>query len=138
MIALVDCISLDDMAQPKQQIMTSRSFGRLTREVNDLRKAVRAHASRGAEKLPGQSSLARALMVFVKKNPFRADLPQYSRSVLVPLPHPTDDRRVNVRTAIAGLRALWRPGYAYQKCGVMLTDLCDRECEQFDMMVEAR
>ncbi|SFU48587.1 Y-family DNA polymerase [Halomonas korlensis] len=132
----VDCIPLDDMAQPKQQIMTSRSFGRLTGHVNDLREAVRAHASRGAEKLRGQSSLARALMVFVKTNPFRADLPQYSRSVLVPLPHPTDDSRVIVRTAIAGLRAIYRPGFAYQKCGVMLTDLCDREGEQLDMMVE--
>lgn len=132
----VDCIPLDDMAQPKKQIMTSRSFGRLTSQVNDLREAVRAHASRGAEKLRSQASLARAMMVFVKTNPFRADLPQYSRSVLVPLPRPTDDSRVIVRTAIAGLRALYRPGYAYQKCGVMLTDLCDRECEQLDMMVE--
>lgn len=73
-------------------------------------------------------------MVFVKTNPFREDLPQYSRSVLVPLPRPTDDGRLIVQAAMAGLRALYRPGFAFQKCGVMLTDLCDRSNEQLDLM----
>ena len=40
-----DCIELDDMHQPKKQIMTSRSFGRLTGNLADLREAVRAHAA---------------------------------------------------------------------------------------------
>lgn len=129
-----DCIDTGDMSEPKKQIMTSRSFGRLTSDIGDLREAVRAHAARGGEKLRKQASLARALMVFVKTNPFREDLPQYSRSVLVPLPRTTDDGRLIVHAAMAGLRSLYRPGYAYQKCGVMLTDLCDRANEQLDLM----
>ena len=32
-------IQLDDMTQPKQQIMVSRSFGRLTSSPHDLREA---------------------------------------------------------------------------------------------------
>ncbi|MGM0703896.1 MAG: Y-family DNA polymerase [Pseudomonadota bacterium] len=130
----VDCIDLSDMGEPKKQIMTSRSFGRLTGDLGDLREAVRAHAARSAEKLRQQSGLARALMVFLKTNPFREDLPQYSRSVVVPLPRPSDDSRLIVHAAMAGLHALYRRGYAYQKCGVMLTDLCDTANEQLDLM----
>lgn len=129
-----DCIELDDMHQPKKQIMTSRSFGRLTGRIADMREAVRNHASRGAEKLRNQQSLARALMVFVKTNPFREDLPQHSESIVVALPRPTDDSRLIVRAAMQGLDALFREDYRYQKCGVMLMDLCDRQNEQLDLI----
>lgn len=130
----MDCIELDDMHQPKKQIMTSRSFGRLTGQITDMREAVRHHASRGAEKLRGQKSLARALLVFVKTNPFREDLPQHSQSMVVALPRPTDDSRLIVRAAMQGLESVHRKGFAYQKCGVMLMDLCDRASEQLDLM----
>lgn len=131
-----DCIELDDMTAPKKQIMTSRSFGRLTGDLVDLREAVRAHASRGAEKLRRQHSLARALMVFVRTNPFREDLPQHRDSVVVALPSATDDSRLIVKAAARGLEALYRDGFWYQKAGVMLMDLCDRAAEQLDLMAE--
>lgn len=129
-----DCIELDDMHQPKKQIMTSRSFGRLTSNLGDLREAVRAHAARGAEKLRKQASLARAVLIFLKTNPFRDDLPQHSQSIVVGLPRPSDDSRLIVRAAMQGLERLYRQGYAYQKAGVMLMDLCDRDSEQLDLM----
>jgi len=129
-----DCIELDDMHQPKKQIMTSRSFGRLTGNLADLREAVRAHAARGGEKLRKQSSLARAVLVFVKTNPYRDDQPQHGQSVVVGLPRPTDDSRLIVRAAMHGLESIYRKGFAYQKTGVMLMDLCDRDGEQLDLM----
>ncbi len=129
-----DCIPLDDMSQPKKQIMTSRSFGHLTNDLSDLREAVRTHAARGAEKLRRQQSLARAVLVFARTNPFRTDLRQHSESVIVALPKATDDSRLIVHAAARGLEALHRPGYRYQKCGVMLMDLCDRASEQLDLM----
>nr|WP_300312703.1 Y-family DNA polymerase [Halomonas sp.] len=129
-----DCIPLDDMTQPKKQIMTSRSFGRLTGEMADLRDAVRTHACRGAEKLRKQQSLTRAVMVFVRTNPFRTDLPQHKDSVVVALAGATDDSRLIVRAALHGLEVLYRKGYQYQKAGVMLMDLCDQSAEQLDLM----
>ena len=132
-----DCIELDDMSIPKKQIMTSRSFGRLTGNPQDLREAVRHHASRGAEKLRSQQSLARALLVFVKTNSYRADLSQHGESIVVALPRPTDDSRLIVQAAIQGLVTVYRTGYRYQKCGIMLMDLCDRQYEQLDILIDA-
>lgn len=131
-----NCISLDDMEQPKKQIMVSRSFGRLTNNKADLHEAIRVHTSRAGEKLRKQAGLARAIMVFVRTNRFRTDLPSYSKSLVVPLPHPTNDSRELVRAAIAGLEGLFKENIWYQKCGVMLLDLCDHDNEQLGLLGE--
>jgi multidrug efflux pump len=62
-------------------------------------------ASRAAEKVRKQHSLASAVMVFVRTSPFRQDA-QYSRSVVVPLLRPAADTGAIVRAAVLGLRAI--------------------------------
>lgn len=131
-----NCISLDDMSQPKKQIMVSRSFGRLTTDKTDLREALRVHVSRAGEKLRRQNGLAQALMVFVHTNRFRQDLPSYSRRLVIPLPHPTDDSRELIKAAMAGLERIFKKDIWYQKCGIMLMDLCDHDNEQLGLLAE--
>lgn len=132
----VDCIPLDDMQQPKKQIMVSRSFGRLTQNKTDLLEAVRVHASRAGEKLRKQKGLAQAIMVFVRTNRFRTDLPSYSKIVVVPLPYASCDSRDLVRAATAGLEQIFKLGIWYQKVGIMLMDLCDHNNEQLGLLAE--
>lgn len=127
-------IQLDDMSEPKKQIMVSRSFGRLTGSPHDLREALRHHASRAAEKLRKQGSVTSAVMVFVRTNPFREDLPQYRNRVVISLERPTDDSRELVAAAINGLRRLWRKGYGYHKAGLMLLDLAPKANRQLTLM----
>ncbi|KKN65691.1 hypothetical protein LCGC14_0479160 [marine sediment metagenome] len=134
----VDCIPLDDMTQPKQQIMVSRSFGRLTKNKTDLHEAIRVHTTRAGEKLRKQKGLAQAIMVFVRTNRFRQDLPSYSKSFVMPLPQPTDDSRELVRAAMAGLERIFKADIRYQKCGVMLMDLCDHDNEQLGLLAELK
>ena len=55
--------------------------------------------------------------------PFRVDEPQYHPSLAVPLPLATADTPRLIRAALAGLGALYRPGYRYQRAGVLLLDL---------------
>lgn len=128
------CIELDDLFTPKKNIMTSRSFGRLTGELFDLQEAIRIHASRGAEKLRCQKSVANAVLVFLKTNRFRHDLIQYHPSIAVQLPFATDDSRLIIQAAQKGLRAIYRKGYLFMKAGVMLLDLKAKNCNsQFDL-----
>ena len=123
-------IPLDDVQMPKQQIMVSRSFGRLTNDVRDLHEALRHHAARAGEKLRQQQSVTSAVMVFIRTNPFRADLPQQRCQIVVPLQRPTDDSRELIGAAVQGLRQLWRSGIQYHKAGVMLLDLSPRGTRQ--------
>lgn len=126
-------IQLDDMSLPKQQIMVSRSFGRLTGNPHDLREALRQHAARAAEKLRKQNSVTSGVMVFVRTNPFRTDLPQYQQRVVVSLERSTDDSRDIIAAAVQGLRRLWRKGYAYHKEGLTLLDLSPKANRQLTL-----
>ncbi|MDI5919830.1 Y-family DNA polymerase [Halomonas sp. LR5S13] len=127
-------IVLDDVHEPRQRIMVSRSFGRLTGAFPDLQEAVRQHAARAAEKLRGQGSQARALMVFVRTNPHLAGERQYRNSVVVPLPAPSDDSRELLEAAAHGLAAIFLEGVRYQKCGVMLLDLVEADRHQLSLL----
>ena len=88
----IPCLGLDDVPPPKQQIACTRSFGSAVRELAPLTEAVAEFATRAAEKLRQQGSLAGEVLVFIRTSPFRP-VPQYSRSHVQPLVTPTDDTR---------------------------------------------
>jgi len=122
------CIGLDEITPPRQQIICSRSFGVPVSLLADLEQAVIAYTSRAAEKLRGQHSLAGGLQVYIRTNPHKANSHkegdhQYQPAILLPLFEPTNDTRLLCRAALDGLRQIYRSGYAYQKAGVMLTEI---------------
>ncbi|MDE2118237.1 MAG: Y-family DNA polymerase [Betaproteobacteria bacterium] len=119
----VACLELDEFSPPRQQIICSRSFGMPVRALQDLEQAVIAYATRAAEKLRRQHSLAGGIQVYVRTNPHKEKEPQYQQGITVPLPDPTDDTRLLCHAALSGLRQIYRSGYAYQKTGVMLTGI---------------
>jgi len=118
----VACLGLDDVPAPKQQIACTRSFRSAVRELAPLSEAVSEFATRAAEKLRQQGSLAGEVLVFIRTSPFRP-VPQYSRSHVQPLVTPTDDSRRIVGAALEGLKKIHRRGFDYAKAGVMLMDL---------------
>lgn len=130
------CLGL--MAGPgtRKQILSSRSFGALISALAPLEEAVAAYATRAGEKLRRQQLRAGSIGVFLRTNPFREDLPQNQGSLTLPLP-PTDDTRLLAQTALRALRAVYRPGFAYQKAGVCLTDLVPADRRQGDLFVDA-
>jgi DNA polymerase V len=117
------CIGLDEITPPRQQIICSRSFGVAVSLLDDLEQAVIAYTSRAAEKLRSQHSLAGGIQVYIRTNPHKEKDPQYQPTMLLPLFEPTDDTRLLCHTALSGLRQIYRSGYAYQKAGVMLTEI---------------
>ncbi|HRK37290.1 MAG TPA: Y-family DNA polymerase [Burkholderiaceae bacterium] len=124
------CLELEDMADPKQQIMASRSFGAMVIELAELSEAVAWHIDRAAEKLRRQGSVAGAVYVFIQTNRFRETDAQYNPGVVVPLEDASDDNRAFTKAATKGLRHIYRPGFAYKKCGVMLMELSAKQQRQ--------
>lgn len=117
------CQDLEEVAPEKQQIMCSRSFGQYIYALKELEESVASYVSRAAEKLRAQDSLAGALTILIRTNPFSSKEPQYQRAMTVPLPEATADTRVLVTWGLKVLRRIYRSGYAYQKAGVMLSEL---------------
>jgi DNA polymerase V len=126
----VSCLELEDIAPPKQQIMSSRSFGKMQHTIEDVGAAVAWHIHNAAEKLRAQQSVAGAVYVFVQTNRFREQDAQYNASLIVPLPDVSDNTSLLTAAAQLGLEHIWRDGYAYKKCGVMLMELEHRAHRQ--------
>jgi DNA polymerase V len=126
----VACLPLEMVPPPRQQIMVSRSFGARLTALDELRAAVASFTARGGEKLRAQHLSAQALCVFIHTSPFDTSRPGYANALTVPLVMPSQDSAFLIRTALHGLARLYRPGYAYQKAGVMLLDLVPAGMEQ--------
>ena len=127
------CLALEEVAPPKQQIVSSRSFGQPVLLLEDLNEAVVSYASRAAEKLRKQHHVASVIQVFVQTNPFKPDEPQYNNGVTVKLAKQTNDTFLLASAALYGLKRIYKPGYAYKKAGVMLGSLCPENLVPVDL-----
>jgi DNA polymerase V len=126
----VSCLKLEEVAPPKQQIITSRSFGKLVMTFDELSESIATHTARAAEKLRLQNSVTGAITIFVQTNIFMRGEPQYAKSIVVPLAHPTDNTLKLTDAAIQGFRKIFREGYRYKKAGVVLSLLVDKPITQ--------
>lgn len=126
----LSCIPLETVPPPRQQILTSRSFGEKLTELDDLRAAVSSFAARAGEKLRAHGLCAQALCVFIHTSPFDTTQPQYSNAITIAFERPSQDSGYLIRSAMQGLERIFRPGFAYQKAGVLLPDLVPAGIEQ--------
>ncbi|GHB87516.1 Y-family DNA polymerase [Persicitalea jodogahamensis] len=122
------CKMLETEAAPKKAICTSPSFGRLVPDLKTVSEALVTHLSRAAEKLRKQGSAAGTVTVFLHTNRFKISpngqpARQYYNSLSAQLPHPTASTTELTGYAQALLKTVFRFGYAYQKVGVILSNL---------------
>lgn len=126
------CIDLEEISPPKKQIVSSRSFGHLVTEEDDILESISSHVTRAAEKLRSQDSFAGILTVFMHTNRFNDD-PKYSASKSVPLPAPTSDTLQLANVAAWAANKIFKPGFRYQKAGVMLSEIMPASGQQTDL-----
>jgi len=108
---------------PKKNITTSRSFGNLMTEKKDIIQAVSNYTAACAEKLRAQYSCTKKLHLFLQTNPHRIEDKQYFRSLTVPLTVASNHTPELVKIALWALNKIFRPGFNYMKCGVIVQDL---------------
>ena len=126
----VACLELEEIPAKRKQIISSRSFGQVVTELDNIRQAIAQHAARAAEKLRAEDQQAKVLTVFIQTNRFKTDQASYSNSATGQLPEPSSDSRVLTRLAMQLLESIWRDGYRYNKGGVMLADFYDQNTSQ--------
>ena len=129
----ISCLSLELIAQAKQNICTSRSFADMIEDVALISEAVSTHASRCAFKLRRDGSCAGALTVFLHTNRFKVNDLQYANAQTLLLPQASSDSTVLVKTAIKGLNIIYKKGYRYKKAGVIVSQIVPRQQVQQDL-----
>lgn len=118
----ITCLDLEEDSPDKQQIICSRSFGHPITDLADMNEALASYIGRAAQKLRAQGSVASTLSVWLETNPFKP-VPQYSRSVTIPFPAPSDDTLQLTRVGLWAMKRLFREGFEYKKCGCMLGEI---------------
>jgi DNA polymerase V len=126
------CLDLELIEKEKKQIVSSRSFGRPIYKIEDLQEAIANHVSAACEKLRRQNSYAKALIVFVQTNPFK-NTPQYYNSGVMNLMSGTSVTNKLIKHAFQILQSIYKDGYEYKKCGILLADLLPKSHSQTDL-----
>lgn len=122
----VSCIDFSKGPPPKDAICSSKMFGVRQTELPPIREALAAYVSRAAEKLRAQNSLCSTIQVGLQTQLAQLDGPRYANAVTLALPAPTDDTRDILALAQRGLGQIYRPGYPFSKCSILLMDLSQR------------
>ena len=113
------CFGLEESPEPKQNIASTRMFGKRVYELLELRQAVASYAAKAAVKLRKEGMLTSCLQVFIQTSRF--DDNPYSKATIIGLESPTDDTRELIAAAQAGLTRIFRSGLPYAKAGIMLS-----------------
>ena len=130
----VSCQDLEE-AVPRKQIVSSKSFGSPVTGFEPMAEALANYAATACEKLRRQGSKAGGIHVFLATNRFKPGEPQYRNGAAVDLVHPSSDTGFIVKRARELMFRLYREGYSYKKCGIMLLDLVPEDRLQDHLFV---
>jgi DNA polymerase V len=116
------CIELEQVTNNKKQIVSSRSFGKLCSNYEDIEQAMSYFCTTATERLRSQKSVARQLLVYVCTNPFRND-PQYANFMSGVLSDYSAYTPDFISLGKSMLKRIFKPNYLYKKCGIMISDI---------------
>nr|WP_024968388.1 translesion error-prone DNA polymerase V subunit UmuC [Pantoea sp. IMH] len=132
------CLTLEEFAPAKQQIVCSRSFGSRITEYSDMRQAVCAYAERAAEKLRREKQYCRQIAVFIRTSPHTPGEIFYGNQAMGTLLTPSNDTRDIIRMAMDALDRIWLDGHRYMKAGVILGDFFSQGVSQLNLFDECK
>ena len=127
------CIPMEMIYKPKQSICTSRTFGKMVTDYNELVSAISLYITRCSEKLRMQKSYANFITVFIYSNKYRTDLKQYYASKIIKFRMPTCNTGEIISSVIPILKNMYKSGYHYKKAGVILSGIIPNNAVQQDL-----
>ena len=131
----IPCIDEDNAPVPRRTLVSSRSFGSKIYELEALRQAVAAFASRAAEKLRRGGLLAGGIAVHIRTS--RQHIPFVSDSVQQTFLSPTHDTEIFIKAAVSAVESMYRAETPYAKAGIMLFDLVSESNVQGSLLTLA-
>jgi DNA polymerase V len=125
----ISCMPLELMEPTRKGIAVTRSFGAPVTSWQEMREAIASYATRAAEKMRRYKVAAENIFVFMHTNTFNND-PFYSNGASARFSETTNDTGEVVALAVRLGERLWRDGFRYSKCGVMITELLPETVRQ--------
>ncbi len=134
----VSAIDLDEVLEPKKDIMSSRSFGRYVTDISEIEEALSQYCMRACEKLRLQKSCCNSVTVFIQTNIHKLSDMQHAESKTVTLPEPTNFTPEINKYAMYLLSKIYKKGINYIKAGILLTNLVPESPVQLNSFMSSR
>ncbi len=125
----ISCLPLELVEPTRKGIAVTRSFGAPVTAWKPMREAITSYATRAAEKMRRYKVAAENIFVFMHTSTFNNDQ-FYSNGASARFVETTNDTGEVVALAVRLGERLWRDGFRYSKCGVMITELLPETIRQ--------
>lgn len=117
----------------KATITWSRSFSKRLFNIEDLHSCIANFVALAAQKLRAQQKFCRKIGIHIRTSYFGDD-EKYVGDLAIRFDVPTADTRDLVKAAVLLLHHVYRPGFAYAKAGIILTELSDNRTTQGELI----
>ena len=125
-------LSLEE-PKTKKNIAITRSFEKDITSYSELKERVSTFASVCAEKLRKQNSCCYGVVLFLKKDKFKANGERYNFYKMAMLPFPSNTSFSISNLALKMLSELYKEGDSYKKAGVIVTEIIPANQRQFHL-----
>ncbi len=128
----ISCININASPEAKKTIISSRSFGKKIKNIEDLEEAVACYIGRAAVKLRSQNSVCSKVTVYLKTNKYNENMQYYSGDSIT-LQTATNYTPDLIKAGYKVLKKIYKKGYLYKKAGVMLSQILPIENATINM-----
>ena len=125
-------LSLEE-PKTKKNIAITRSFEKDITSYSELKERVSTFASVCAEKLRKQNSCCYGVVLFLKKDKFKANGERYNFYKMATLPFPSNTSFSISNLALKMLSELYKEGDSYKKAGIIVTEIIPANQRQFHL-----
>ena len=130
----VSCINLETQETKRKSCCVSRSFGKKVQSLEKLQESITTHCLNAAEKIRNDNQTTRSITIYIRTSPFDKNKKYYSNSITIDLPVSTSNSLELVKTAINGLKKIYKYGYFYQKAGIILSKLTESKDNELNLL----
>jgi DNA polymerase V len=130
----ITCINLETQEIKRKSCCVSRSFGKKVESLEKLKESITTHCLNAAEKIRNDNQTTRSITIYIRTSPFDKNRKYYSNSITIDLPVATSNSLELVKTAINGLKKIYKYGYFYQKAGIVLSKLRESSENEFNLL----
>ena len=130
----ISCINLETQETKRKSCCVSRSFGRKVESLDKLQESITTHCLNAAEKIRNDNQITKSITIYIRTSPFDKYRKYYSNSITVDLPIATSNSLELVKSAIDGLKKIYKYGYFYQKAGITLSKLTESSDNELNLL----
>jgi len=131
----MSCIPLEYQPEPQKGLAVTRSFSHKLTEWPDIKEALVHHATRAGEKLRHKGLKARHIQVFMHTSRFGKD-DYYGNATGLSLTRHTSHTPELIHYATHLGHKIYKNGYRFAKCGIMLNDIVAKAETQRDLLID--